>query len=102
VQDTYHVRRNLSLNLGLRYEFQGAFSEVHNRLAGFDPSLANPVTKTPGALLFTGANRRILQSDHTKLLAPRIGLAWSLRPDLVVRSSYGVFYRPMCSPIRPI
>jgi hypothetical protein len=95
VQDAYHVRRNLTLNLGLRYEFQGAFSEAHNRLAGFDPSISNPVTNTPGALLFVNSDHRTLQQNHQKLFAPRVGLAWSLRPDLVVRSAYGIFYVPV-------
>jgi hypothetical protein len=95
IQDDYHLRRNLTLNLGLRYEFQGAFSEVHNLLAGFDPSIANPVTGTPGALAFVSSNQRTLQENHTKLFAPRAGFAWSLRPDLVIRSSYGIFYVPI-------
>ncbi|MHB8502473.1 MAG: TonB-dependent receptor domain-containing protein [Candidatus Acidiferrales bacterium] len=94
-QDDYHITRSLTLNLGLRYEGQGAFSEVDNRLSNFDPSLTNPLTGTPGAILFATPNDNTLQNSHFKLFAPRVGLAWNLRPSWVVRASYGIFFVPI-------
>jgi outer membrane receptor protein involved in Fe transport len=94
-QDDYHVTDTLTLNLGLRYEGQGAFSEVQNRLSNFSPTLENPVAGTQGAVLFATDKNRTLQSNHFKLLAPRIGFSWMPVQSWVVRGSYGVFFVPI-------
>jgi Carboxypeptidase regulatory-like domain/TonB-dependent Receptor Plug Domain len=56
VQDDYKITPKLTLNLGVRYQFQTGWTEQHNRLANFDPALTNPETGTPGALWFAGQN----------------------------------------------
>ena len=88
-QDDFHVTNSLTLNLGLRYEGQGAFSEVQNRLSNFSPTLENSATGTPGAILFADANNNTLQANHFKLFAPRIGFAWAPTRLWVARGSYG-------------
>ena len=94
-QDDLHLTNSLTLNLGLRYEGQGAFSEVQNRLSNFSPTLENPATGTPGAILFADASHNILQANHFKLFAPRIGFSWTLAPHWVARGSYGIFFVPI-------
>ena len=94
-QDDFRVAHSLTLNLGMRYEGQGGFSEVYNRLSNFNPTLVNPVTNTPGAILFASSGNNTLQNGHFALFAPRIGLAWSPGSRWVVRSSYGVFFVPI-------
>jgi Carboxypeptidase regulatory-like domain/TonB dependent receptor len=94
-QDDFHVTSTLTLNAGLRYQGEGAFSEVQNRLSNFSPTLENPLTDTPGAIVFASAGNKTLQENHFKLLAPRVGFAWSPASAWVVRGSYGVFFVPI-------
>ncbi len=92
VQDDYKLRPNLTLNLGIRWLYQGGWTEQHNRLGSFDPTLMNPATGTLGALWFAGqGGRRALQNSVPDAFAPRIGLAWSPKPTWVVRGGYGIY-----------
>ncbi len=90
VQDDWKLTPKLTLNLGLRYEIQGAFSEVHNRLGIFDPNLLNPATGTLGAMRFGGN----LEAPDYKVFLPRIGFAYSPRNNTVVRSGFGIYAYP--------
>src|SRR5260370_6731192 len=54
--DTWHAASKLTLNLGLRYELQGPWSERFNRLSYFDPNASNFLTRylSPGSLPVKG------------------------------------------------
>jgi hypothetical protein len=115
VQDDWRVSRRLTINLGLRWEYEGPPTERYDRsIAGFDYDTVNPVAaqakanyaKSPipeipvgqfdvrGGLLFPGVggqSRAWWKSDRNNF-APRVGLAWQLNNKTVVRSGYGVFY----------
>src|SRR5439155_1488433 len=86
--DTWKVSNKLTLNLGLRYDLQGPWSERFDRLTYFNPSVANlTVTGCGGSagspcsgdlfLVKTGANggRNNLPLD-TKNIMPRLGVAY--------------------------
>ncbi len=91
-QDDYKITPHLTLNLGVRYQLQSGWTEQHNRLANFDPSLANPGTGTLGAIWFAGQNgRNALQNTVPAFFAPRFGFAWSPRPKWSVRGGFGMF-----------
>jgi hypothetical protein len=94
LQDTWRVTSNFTLTLGLRYQYEGGWTEAHNRLANFDPSAINPATGTPGAIVYATEDNPYLQTSHAKLFAPRIGAAYSLPKDTVVRAAYGIFFIP--------
>jgi len=91
-QDDIKVRPNLTLNVGLRWEGHGGFSEVHNQWGTFDPTLTNPVTNTPGAILF-GANskRNLIMASVYDVFLPRIGVAWSPKSQWSVRGGFGIY-----------
>lgn len=100
VQDDWKLIPSLTLNLGLRYEYQGGVSERHNKLATFDPSGANPLATQTGQN-FTGAvDFASLPGNHTSFwhpansFAPRIGFAFQSAPNLVFRGAYGFLFIP--------
>lgn len=95
IQDDFHVLPNLTLNVGVRYGFISGFTEAHDRSANFNPSLINPATNTPGAIQFATSGNPNLQANHPALFAPRLGLAWSVAKNWVVRASYGIFLVPL-------
>jgi hypothetical protein len=88
IQDDYHVLPNLTLNLGLRYEYGTPIYEKFDRLSNY--SLA---TGTLQLVNTAGAIGRGLVHDDLLNFAPRVGLAWTAMPKLVVRSAYGIFYQ---------
>jgi hypothetical protein len=109
IDDAYHVSNKLTLNLGIRYELQGPWSERFNRMSYFDPTaqnwLANPsatagLTSVPGVqgargdvFLVTPSKRTNIPLDRTNV-SPRIGFAYSFNPKTVIRSGYGIFWIP--------
>lgn len=91
-QDDWKLTPTLTLNLGLRYQIQGGWSEVKNRLGDFDPTLINPATGTPGAMWFGGENGRTnLMANDYKVFLPRLGFAWSPINNWVVRGGAGIY-----------
>jgi hypothetical protein len=86
VVDDWKIARTLTLNLGLRYEYNSAIEDIGGQSRNFD--FAREV-------LFPAVGQRGPLNDPSKtLFAPRIGLAW--RPfggtATVVRAGYGIFY----------
>jgi hypothetical protein len=103
-QDDWKVTRKLTLNLGLRYDYQPGPTERHNRTEWFDFSSTNPITQkltlplpagvtVPGEIVFAGSGGVrdvfIAQKDN---FAPRIGLAYQVMNKLVMRAGFGMFY----------
>jgi hypothetical protein len=100
-QDDFRVTPNLTLNFGLRYEFeQGLQERDDNITVGFSRDQAFPVQVTglnlKGGLLYAGVDGAPThQSDPSrKKFAPRIGLAYKFSDRVVLRGGYGVFYAP--------
>jgi Carboxypeptidase regulatory-like domain len=91
VQDDFKLRPNLTINLGLRYEYQSGWSEVKNNLGSFDSTIENSVTHTPGAMWFAGETSRTTLMQPKSVLLPRVGFAWSMGNDTVVRGGFGIY-----------
>ena len=100
--DFWHPTRGLTLNLGLRYDLQGPWSERFNRLSYFDPTATNylsqflPTGSAPvkgDVFLVNPSNRNNLPLDKTNF-SPRVGLAYNLNAKTVVRSGYGIYWVP--------
>ena len=98
IQDDYRLSSNVTLNLGLRYEYNVPVTEGNNELSVADLSPASATcTPKPGCQFIVAGTRGI--PDATYLpdrnnFAPRVGIAW--RPlssdNFVVRSGYGIYY----------
>jgi hypothetical protein len=94
VQDDIKLRPNLTVNLGLRYQINHGWNEIHGNVASFDPTVINPATNTPGAYWFasTHANGRTsLEANAYNTVLPRVGLAWAVRPTTTVRGGFGLY-----------
>jgi hypothetical protein len=115
LHDDWKINSRLTLNLGLRYEYEGALTERFNRtVRGFDFSTVQPIegqarakyalsplAELPadqffvrGGLTFAGVNGepRGLWNPPSKQFMPRVGLAFKLDPKTVVRAGYGIFF----------
>jgi carboxypeptidase family protein/TonB-dependent receptor-like protein len=106
VQDDIKVSSRLTINLGLRWDVTTPVTEAWNRLSWMNPTLPNPGAVTssgqqlPGAFQFAGSGAgrtgtETPQSIYWKALAPRVGVAYSLTPNTVIRSAYGIYYAPI-------
>ncbi len=94
VQDDYKLRPNLTVNLGLRYQMQTGWSEVKGNEAAFDPTVSNPATGTLGAMWYgsTHANGRTrIQDGVYDTFLPRIGFAYQIDPNTVIRGGFGLY-----------
>jgi trimeric autotransporter adhesin len=100
-QDDWRMLSSLSLNLGVRYEYNGAYTESQDRIANLEvgPGFATAVPVVPaGAVLPAGSGTLAVSSNPSLLhpdrnnFAPRIGIAWKPLKKTVVRAGYGINY----------
>jgi hypothetical protein len=100
VSDSYKIRPNLTVELGLRWDYLPSFHEVKDRWTFFNPNLTNPLTNTPGMLQFAGnyggagvsCNCRTPVRTYWKNWGPRLGLAYQVTPKTVIRTGAAVVY----------
>ncbi|MGH9842783.1 MAG: carboxypeptidase regulatory-like domain-containing protein, partial [Blastocatellia bacterium] len=95
-QDDWKATRRLTLNLGLRYDFQQQPYEVNNGLSNFDSFSIDPNTGLRGRTVFAGVDgqpRSFRKNDYTDF-GPRIGFAYDLfgKGRTVLRGGYAIFY----------
>lgn len=95
VQDDWRIRSDLTIELGLRYEYNGPYTETSGHLVNLDASenftAVAPVQ--PGQVgPFTGAFPDSLVHPDRNNFAPRIGIAWRTKDKFVLRAGYGVNY----------
>lgn len=98
-QDNWQVRPNLTINLGLRWDYLPPYHEVHDNWSFFNPNATNPLVGAPGELEYAG-NRgsaiscqcRTPVQTYWKNFGPRIGLEWQTDPKTVFRVGYALAY----------
>ncbi len=116
-QSDWRVRPTLTVNAGVRYDYDAPMTERFNRsVRNFDFTTVNPIApqvianyaKSPvaeipaaqfrvnGGLTFAGigGQPRQIWDVSRRNFAPRIGLAWQVTPATVLRTGYGIFFVP--------
>src|SRR5580692_8546389 len=103
--DTWHVLPKLTVNLGLRYELQGTWSDAYGRLSYWDPTATNATvsgcggigTGCTGDAFLVGSGRNGSSNNipmDKKAFSPRLGFAYGLDSKTSIRGGYGIFYIP--------
>ncbi len=115
LHDDFKLTSKLTLNLGLRYEYESPFTERFDRLVAgfaFDQSnpleaaaranyARNPIPELPvdqfrvlGGLNFVNqaGNGRSPFGGEKNNFMPRLGLAWQINDKTVLRAGYGIFF----------
>ncbi len=94
VQDFYKPFPNLTLNAGIRLIRQNGWTEEHDRISLYDPTLINPATGNPGALAYAGNQiPEAIRASHL-FPAPRLGFAWAVHDTTSVRGGFGFYPAP--------
>jgi Carboxypeptidase regulatory-like domain len=117
-QSDWRLTKTLTVNAGLRYDYEGPVTERFNRSVGaFNFGVASPLAaqaianyaqnpirqiaasqfRVNGGLTFAGLNgvpRELWDNSHLDF-APRVGLAWEPLSNTVIRAGYGIFYVPL-------
>ena len=97
-QDSWKILPRLTLDLGMRYEYDSPLIDPHNEILGFFPGKQSTVFPgAPPGVLYPGdpgtPNRGLTYPDKNNF-APRFGFAWDMlgRAKLVMRGGFGIFY----------
>jgi outer membrane receptor protein involved in Fe transport len=109
-QDDWRVNDKLTLNLGLRYDYAKPMKDKNDHISNWDPTdgftvfpegyvpeECDPITgecvpfDSPFPFKFSPYGRNIYQGDRMNL-GPRLGFAYQMSPDLVLRGAYGIFH----------
>ena len=112
INDDFKVNKNLTLNLGLRYEFEKPYSEEQNRLTA-PLDLTTPIPELQGvqmpaalkqfypgpwtlngAFQFTSSSHPGAWNSGSGTLSPRAGMAYRLNDKTSVRAGYGRYVTP--------
>jgi Carboxypeptidase regulatory-like domain len=114
-QDDWKISNKLTLNLGLRYEYEAAPTESENRnVRGFDPTAilsitsaaeaayaANPIPQVPasqwrarGGVQFASTSNPGFWNADTSNIQPRLGFAYKLNDKTVLRGGWGLYTSP--------
>ncbi|MBA3601778.1 MAG: hypothetical protein H0W45_11220, partial [Acidobacteria bacterium] len=101
-QDDIKLTSKLTLNVGIRYDYNAPRSESQDFLRGFSPTTPNPaIGGRRGAVIGAGGQgglqaqyRGLIKPDRTDI-GPRVGFAYAINEKTVVRGGYGIYYSPV-------
>jgi hypothetical protein len=97
VQDTWKVTPRITLDYGLRWDYQEAPHEVNYRNGMFGPTIPNPSAGgRPGGMVYEGygpgrCNCRFTDT-YPYAVGPRLGIAYRINPRTVLRAGYAIQY----------
>jgi hypothetical protein len=100
VEDSYKVNDKLTIDAGLRWDYLPPLHEKFNHFTFLNPTAANSVSSTPGALEFAGSyggssvscGCKTPANTYYKNWGPRLGINYSLDSKTVVRAAAAIVY----------
>ena len=97
LQDGWKVSRKLTVTYGVRWDLQGAPSEIHHRFAEFSPSTPNPSAGgLLGATIYegygTGRCNCSFTNSYPYAIGPRVGAAYQIGEKTALRAGWGLTY----------
>jgi hypothetical protein len=95
IQDDWKVSKNLTLNIGLRWEMDTPrWEKEDNRQSGFAFEPINPVSGRPGIVTFSGRDGipKYAHNFDKNNFSPRFGFAWRAPGRMVLRGGYALVY----------
>src|SRR5712664_2216882 len=101
--DTFQLTRKITLNLGVRVDLQGDWTERFNRIVAFSPTETSPIGAAAGLPNLKGAYDLVSSTRHPSRSAfsswnhasPRLGISYQLDKNTDIRTGYGIFYLPV-------
>ncbi len=91
-QDTWKVTRKLTLDYGLRWDYQGYLKEQHGRVPSISAAVPNPaVGNLPGGVIFEQTSGPFA-NVYKYAFGPRLGVAYQITPKAVFRGGWGYSY----------
>lgn len=97
IHDDFRVTSKLTLNLGLRYEYETGLQAQDNALiVGFDPTVV-PAPGMKGGVMYAGVNGYPTQTGNlsNRKFSPRAGVAYAFNSRTTLRVGYGLFWAPI-------
>ena len=98
-QDDWRINNKLTVNLGARYDYESPLTERYNRLiSGFCSLCTNPLQSSVsglalnGGLQFVSPSSRFPFPHDTHNIAPRLGAAYQVLPNTVIRAGFGIIF----------
>ena len=98
LQDSWKATSKLTVNWGIRYDYETPRTDRYNQLTNFDYDAASPLQAAGldlrGGLTFVGVNGlpRTNANPDRNNFAPRLGIAYRITPKTVIRAGGGIFY----------
>ena len=91
IQDSWKVTRKLTVDYGVRYDYDTPEKEQYGRWGQLDATLANPVAGNRlGALQFASTTPNFYKSAYPYALGPRVGFAYQINNKTVIRGGWGL------------
>jgi hypothetical protein len=99
IQDDWRATKKLTVNLGLRYDYESPFTERYNKqVSNFCTTCVNPLQSSVtgltlnGGLQYTNPSNRFPYPRDLNNIQPRLGAAYQVFPTTVVRGGFGIIY----------
>ena len=96
VQDDWKLTPKLTVTLDLRWELTMPYHERYGRWSTFSTSTVSKSFGIPGTVVFLNDGGQTFETARDwKEFSPHVGIAYQLKPKVVVRAGYGMFYSPI-------